>query len=56
MITVDGKDLLFITFELVDEEGNVVHKANKIVTFSIDGPAGIVATNNRLPYSFLIQG
>lgn len=48
-ITADGKDLSFITLEIIDEDGDVVRNARDSVTFSIEGPGEIVATDNGDP-------
>lgn len=48
-ITADGKDLSFITVTLLDEEGRDVPTANHELTFSLDGPGKIVATDNGDP-------
>lgn len=48
-IRADGEDLSFVTLEIVDENGDVVRDARDTVTFSIDGPGEIVATDNGDP-------
>ncbi|KPM45282.1 Beta-galactosidase BoGH2A [Neonectria ditissima] len=45
----DGTDLSFITVEVVDKEGTVVPTADNSITFSLDGPGEIVATDNGNP-------
>ncbi len=45
----DGKDLSFITVSIVDKNGFTVPTANNKITFSIDGPGTIVATDNGDP-------
>lgn len=42
----DGVDLAYITASVVDVSGNVVPRANNSITFSVDGPGEIVATDN----------
>ncbi|KAJ4423344.1 hypothetical protein N0V82_001947 [Gnomoniopsis sp. IMI 355080] len=42
----DGVDLSFITASVVDASGNVLPRANNSITFSVDGPGEIVATDN----------
>jgi beta-galactosidase len=48
-ITADGKDLSFITVKIADQNGLVVPDAANTVTFSIEGPGEIVATDNGDP-------
>ncbi|MBV5282149.1 MAG: DUF4982 domain-containing protein [Paludibacter sp.] len=46
IINSDGKDLTFITVQIVDKDGLVVPRSNNSIEFSIDGPGEIVATDN----------
>jgi len=46
IVNSDGKDLTFITVEIVDKDGLVVPRSNNSIEFSIDGPGEIVATDN----------
>jgi len=46
IVNSDGKDLTFITVQIVDKDGLVVPRSNNSIEFSIDGPAEIVATDN----------
>ncbi|MGM0620264.1 MAG: beta-galactosidase GalB [Bacteroidota bacterium] len=48
-IHADGKDLAFITVEISDEEGLTVPLADNPISFSIEGPGKIVATDNGDP-------
>ncbi|KAL2024849.1 hypothetical protein VTK56DRAFT_3548 [Thermocarpiscus australiensis] len=48
-ITADGSDLSFVTVEVVDGKGNVDPRADTTVSFSIDGPGEVVATDNGDP-------
>jgi beta-galactosidase len=48
-IAADGVDLSFITVEVVDSRGDVVPRANDMVTFSVSGPGELVATDNGDP-------
>lgn len=50
-IGADGDDLSFITLEIVDRKGNVVHD---LIKFSISGPGEIVATDNGFPADLTI--
>lgn len=48
-LKADGKDLSFITAEILDSNGDVVPRADNAITFSIEGPGEIVATDNGNP-------
>jgi len=48
----DGRDLSFVTVSVVDKDGLVVPRTHNLVTFSVDGPAEIVAVDNGNPISF----
>ncbi|KAK7429810.1 hypothetical protein QQZ08_003655 [Neonectria magnoliae] len=48
-IAGDGLDLSFITVQVVDKRGDVVPTADNSITFSVDGPGEIVATDNGNP-------
>lgn len=48
-IRADGSDLSFVTLKVLDKDGNLVPQANDNITFSISGPAEIVATDNGDP-------
>ena len=47
--TVDGKDLVYVTAELVDAEGQVVYDSQRTVRFSIEGEGSILACGNACP-------
>jgi beta-galactosidase len=49
VLRADGEDLSFVTVRIVDRNGQPVPTAHDRVTFSIDGPAEIVATDNGDP-------
>ena len=53
LIRADGKDLAFITLKVTDENGQTVPTAMNPVTFEIDGPGEIVATDNGDPTNFV---
>jgi len=53
VISADGEDLSFITVKVADKNGLMVPEANNKVTFSIDGPGEIVATDNGDPASLV---
>jgi beta-galactosidase len=48
-IKADGKDLCFVTVELVDKDDNVLPTADKDLMFSIDGVGTIAGTDNGNP-------
>ena len=48
-IATDGKDLAFITLTVQDAEGRMVPVAQNDITFEIEGPGIIVATDNGDP-------
>ncbi|HEY3836330.1 MAG TPA: beta-galactosidase GalB [Bryobacteraceae bacterium] len=50
-IANDGLDLSFITVRVLDGAGVVVPRADNRITFSIEGPGEIVATDNGNPTS-----
>jgi beta-galactosidase len=52
-IRADGRDLSFITIEVVDAKGNVVPTASSLVRFSINGPGDLVAVDNGNAASML---
>lgn len=45
-IKADGKDLSFVTVELLDKDGNVCPLANQLVKFNLEGDGAIVGTDN----------
>jgi beta-galactosidase len=49
VITADGTDLSFITVQVMDKNDFVVPDAHNNITFSIEGPGEIVATDNGDP-------
>lgn len=49
VIDADGKDLSFITVEVLDKDGNVVPTADNLINFSVDGAGQIVGTDNGDP-------
>ena len=46
IISADGVDLSFITVEVLDSAGNVVPKADQLIHFKVEGPAGIAGVDN----------
>ena len=53
MITADGEDLSFITVSVTDKNGLIVPEANNKVSFTIQGPGQIIATDNGDPASLV---
>ncbi|WP_353138947.1 glycoside hydrolase family 2 TIM barrel-domain containing protein [Pseudopedobacter sp.] len=45
-IKADGKDLSFITAQIVDKDGNIVPDADHLIKFTITGKGSIVGTDN----------
>jgi beta-galactosidase len=52
-IKADGRDLSYITLRIADQDGLTVPRSHNLVTFSIDGPGEIVATDNGDPTSIV---
>ena len=50
-LRADGKDLSFITVQILDKDGHIVPKADNLVHFSIDGEAKIASVDNGDPTS-----
>lgn len=50
-IKADGKDLSFITVEVLDKEGNLVPYADNLIKFSVKGNAFIAGVDNGDPVS-----
>jgi len=48
-IKADGKSLVFIAVRIVDSRGTLVPRANNDITFEVNGPGEIVATDNGDP-------
>ena len=46
VIASDGRDLSFVTVELLDKDGNVSPLANQLVKFTVEGEGAIVGTDN----------
>ncbi len=52
-INADGSDLSFITVSIADKNGLMVPDANNKLSFSIEGPGEIIATDNGDPASLV---
>ena len=50
-VRADGDDLCYVTVRVTDQDGNLCPLADSLVSFSIDGPAEIVAVGNGDPTS-----
>ncbi|NML09428.1 glycoside hydrolase family 2 protein [Sphingobium sp. AR-3-1] len=48
-IASDGRDLSFVTLEVLDKDGQIVPAAKQNISFTIEGPGQIVATDNGDP-------
>ena len=46
VIDADGKDLSYVTVELIDKDGNASPLADQLVTFTVEGEGAIVGTDN----------
>lgn len=51
VITADGRDLSFITVEILDKDGNLCPNASNLVNFAIEGNATIAGVDNGSPIS-----
>jgi beta-galactosidase len=47
----DGRDLSFVTVEILDKDGNLCPNADNIVSFTVNGNAFIAGVDNGSPYS-----
>lgn len=45
-VKADGSDLVFLTVRIEDKEKSLVPKTSNVISFSIEGPGKIVATDN----------
>jgi len=50
-INADGRDLSYITIDIVDDLGVIVPKADNLVNFTIEGDGAIIAVDNGDPVS-----
>jgi beta-galactosidase len=48
-ILADGRDLAFVTVRIADKDGNTVPDAKNQISFTVEGPGEIVATDNGDP-------
>lgn len=51
VIVADGKDLSFVTVEVVDKDGNVCPNADNEIVFKVDGTGNNVGVDNGSPIS-----
>lgn len=51
VITADGKDLCYVTAEIVDKDGNVCPTADNEITFTVNGAGTNVGVDNGSPIS-----
>ncbi|HEX6849672.1 MAG TPA: beta-galactosidase GalB, partial [Chitinophagaceae bacterium] len=52
-IVANGEDLSFITIRVTDQNGLTVPEANNKVTFTVEGPGKVIATDNGDPASLV---
>ncbi|MFB9863868.1 beta-galactosidase GalB [Rufibacter immobilis] len=45
-LSADGRDLSFVTVKILDQDGNLVPRANNLVHFKIDGNATLAGVDN----------
>ena len=50
-LAADGKDLSFVTVEILDKDGNLCPNADNLVRFKVDGDAFIAGVDNGSPIS-----
>jgi len=51
VITADGRDLSYITVEVLDKDGNLCPNASNLVNFAVSGEAFIAGVDNGSPIS-----
>lgn len=51
VIQADGKDLSFVTVEVVDKDGNLCPNADNLINFEVEGNAFIAGVDNGCPFS-----
>ena len=51
ILTADGKDLCFVTVEVLDEKGNLCPDADNLVNFTVQGNGFIAGVDNGNPVS-----
>ncbi|MCR5312834.1 MAG: DUF4982 domain-containing protein [Bacteroidaceae bacterium] len=51
IISADGRDISFVTVEIVDKDGNLCPWAENLVNFSVEGKAFIAGVDNGSPTS-----
>ena len=50
-LAADGRDLSFVTVEIVDKDGNICPLADNLVRFNVTGPAFVAGVDNGLQTS-----
>jgi beta-galactosidase len=50
-LTANGKNLSFVTVEIVDKDGNLCPNADHEIFFDVDGPASIAGVDNGCEFS-----
>ncbi|MGC4090478.1 MAG: hypothetical protein QM756_21910 [Polyangiaceae bacterium] len=51
VLTADGRDLAFVTASVVDRGGLTVPRSRHELSFSVEGPADLIAVDNGDPTS-----
>lgn len=51
VLAADGKDLSFVTVEILDKDGNLCPNADNLVNFNVEGDACIAGVDNGSPIS-----
>lgn len=52
IIRADGKDLTFVTVRMEDSNGRFVANDQSLISFKVEGPGEIIATDNGFPADF----
>lgn len=51
VISADGREMCFVTVEVLDKDGNLCPKADNLIRFEVSGPAEIAGVDNGSPIS-----
>ncbi len=52
-VAADAQDLLFVTARILDAQGNLVPRSQNVLTFQVEGPGEVIATDNGDATSFV---
>lgn len=50
-LAADGRDVVHLTVQILDADGNFVPTADEEITFDVQGPAGLIGVDNGNPVS-----